>query len=116
MSEAEGGAKWLPYFIPPSSHQIVGLFDVDSNQVSVEFEFSPGTFDPPAVGFSRVDPALAKKVLSTARLKTWSVIGSADRLDVYEHCEDGRRGTLLIDEIASRAYYWLPSHVGFITC
>lgn len=50
MSEATAGTKWLPPFLSTTSRNTVGSFDVDANQLAVEFEFPAGTFDGRAFG------------------------------------------------------------------
>jgi hypothetical protein len=112
MSEAAEGKKWLPTFLPVTSKNVVGAFDVDANQLAVEFEFPDGTFDVHTFGLREIESSLREQIVGEQKFPWWSKMQKNQSLEVLGFCDGGKLGALFVDQQGGRAYYTRPpSHV-----
>jgi len=116
MSQAAEGTKWLPPFLPVTSTNIVGAFDVDADQLAVEFEFPAGTFDIRAFGLRDIESSVREQVVREQKFPWWSNMRKRHSLQVLEFCDGGRLGALFVDQQSGRAYYTQPPSNGLREC
>lgn len=115
-SEGVDGMKWLPPFLPATSRNIVGEFDVDANQSAVEFEFPAGTFGGRAFGLRDIESSAREQTVREEKFAWWSKMQKKQSLEVFEFCDGGRIGVLFLDQQGGRAYYTQPPSQGSREC